>query len=111
MTHKHTAGPWNLVQSAFQNTNGGHIYYVNSADGSIRICSVDGYDESFFSTKANHANARLIAAAPDMLSELIKQRDWLKHIRPQITMPESIAMGFDQSEKYLTAIINKATGE
>jgi len=52
--------------------------------------------------------AMLIALAPDMLAEIIKQRDWLRHIRPQITADESVFMGFDQSEKYLSMLIKMA---
>lgn len=51
-------------------------------------------------------------AAPDMLSELRKQIDWLRHIRPQLTgkVPGSVINGLDQSVKYMTAAIAKAEG-
>ncbi len=56
------------------------------------------------------ANARLIAAAPDMATEIRKQIDWLKHAKTRVAGPESIMLGFDQSIKYLEAVLAKAEG-
>lgn len=51
------------------------------------------------------------AAAPEMLAELKKQLDWLKHIKPQIKAPDSVLMGFDQSIKYIGQLVAKAEGQ
>jgi hypothetical protein len=64
----HTPGPWGL-----DNDEGSERYEIgiNAEVGVKIICSVDyGYDEPFDSQQ--HANALLIAAAPDLL-ELAKQ--------------------------------------
>jgi len=58
----------------------------------------------------NEADARLFAAAPDMYVELMKQRDWLLHIKGQIQAPNSILLGFDQSIKYINRVLAQAEG-
>ena len=102
MTHsKHTPGPWTIE------ADGSHIMIGASGNGTIAVmrCPLSGTD------KTKQANARLIAAAPEMLAELVKQRDWLLHVKPQINAPESVMLGFDQSIKYLDALIAKARGK
>lgn len=59
----------------------------------------------------DYANAQMIAAAPEMYSELKRELDWLKHIKPQITAPPSIMSGFDQAIKYIEETLSKARGE
>lgn len=57
-TPAHTAGPWNA--------RGLHVLRDPQRDGRA-IANVDRND---FGTEASHANARLIAAAPDLLEAL-----------------------------------------
>jgi hypothetical protein len=55
-------------------------------------------------------NAILIAAAPEMLAELEKQVVWLEHIKPQVSAPDSVMIGFEQSIKSINKVIAKAKG-
>lgn len=55
------------------------------------------------------ANAKLIAAAPELLKECEKQVVWLKHVLTVYGVPETIKIGVEQSIKYLNAVIAKAT--
>ena len=57
------------------------------------------------------ANAALIAAAPAMYQELVKQRDWLLHVMKQVQAPASVMLGFEQSIKYLNLTIAQAEGK
>jgi hypothetical protein len=60
--NKHTPGPWSLTKSG-----------VSVDAGKIRIRMEAGGQ-----TDEIKANARLIAAAPDLLDELRIMRDWLQ---------------------------------
>lgn len=53
------------------------------------------------------AFGHLAAAAPDMAAEISKQIDWLKHARAELqgVARESLLLGFDQSIKYLSAVL------
>ena len=55
---KHTPGPWNYDRS-------GYSLYVNSGRELVTALSMDGKR-----LETSEANARLIAAAPDLLSAL-----------------------------------------
>jgi hypothetical protein len=68
---KHTPGPW------FENvmpTSAGSAITINSADHRIAIIYVDGIrkgiDDELPRSIQNRANARLIAAAPELLEAL-----------------------------------------
>lgn len=67
MTREHTPGPWNLVRlaSAFDSRVVG--YGIKYGAAGNRLAMVDGEGNS---SDHNEANARLIAAAPDMLAAL-----------------------------------------
>lgn len=103
----HTPGPWNTTA----NWKTGDLTII-SADclsqgviGTVNVSRNNGADYA--------ANARLIAAAPEMAIEIKKQIDWLKHARTECAgaVRGSLLNGFDQSIKYLTAVLAKATGE
>lgn len=66
METKHTKGDWNVTS-------------YNDLQYSIST-SAHGYDEREISDEEDQANARLIAAAPDMLKALINAHDALKDI-------------------------------
>jgi len=95
----HTKAPWNATG-----------YNVHTT-GTVAFCQTNssGFDGTA-SADEMRANARLIAAAPDMLDELQKQLTWLKHIQPQVEAPSSVMLGFEQSIKCLNAVIEKASG-
>jgi hypothetical protein len=71
MSTQHTPGPWikNVVP-----TSAGSAITIQSADHRIAIIYVDGIrkgiDDELPRSIENRANARLIAAAPDLLEAL-----------------------------------------
>ena len=74
---KHTPGPW------FENvmpTSAGSAITINSADHRIAIIYVDGIrkgiDDELPRSIQNRANARLIAAAPELLEALKAYEAW-----------------------------------
>jgi len=55
MTTQHTKGPWQLVECESE-------LYIMQGRPASNICRVDNYNK--------YANARLIAAAPDLMDAL-----------------------------------------
>ena len=100
MTTKHTPGPWTVETGNFHVS----VRAPSRMIGDTRLIGGKPDDE-------NLANARLWAAAPDMADEIRKQIDWLKHARAELqgVARESLLLGFDQSIKYLTTALAKAT--
>ena len=75
---KHTKGPWEVAR-----TDAGIIVRTESAKktraGASRYAAIGGFDRSDPEQLAEAlANARLIAAAPELLSDLIDALDMLK---------------------------------
>ena len=87
---KHTPGPWNYDRS-------GYSLYVNSGRELVTALSMDGKR-----LETSEANARLIAAAPDMLDALQRAREVLLW---NLGDDARIDAAFDA----VTAAINKAT--
>jgi hypothetical protein len=66
MTDKHTPGPWTVSVSGKENENCTVV-----ADGiPVAIVNDDNGNFAFKAVSEIHANARLIAAAPDLLAAL-----------------------------------------
>lgn len=105
----HTPGPW-FIGGRHNDSiiPESHRKAKDNPEG-YRIASIQAFYEEWADESA--ANARLIAAAPELLNELKKELSWLQHIKPQITAPESVMTGFDQSIKYISAAIAKAEGK
>lgn len=99
---EYTQGGWN------RNIPPASKYNTIYAGRNTHICRLEvrGLPESEI-----EANCNLIVAAPDLLAECKKELEWLKHIKPQITAPESVMLGFEQAIKYLSVAINKAEGK
>lgn len=74
MNSKHTPGPWNFSK------DGAEIFPETGPNGYVELCRVVGpWDGSKFYDKGTaKANARLIAAAPDMLLHLKLCRSTIK---------------------------------
>jgi len=68
---KHTPGPWGVGS---MKTNRDPIAITND-DG--RVCLVDGDTDGFDRSAEQEANARLIAAAPELLAAL----QWVERLR------------------------------
>lgn len=68
MNNLHTPGPWKWVQLEFS----GYYHELHDQFGSV-ICD-DGSAQGEYSAQidVNGANARLIAAAPDLLGDLVE---------------------------------------
>ena len=99
---KHTTGPWTVGSSTGHNAS--HVYCGDDA-----ICTVYGiFAHQSVAQVANDphciegmANARLIAAAPDMLAELRDILDW--------ALVEKAALP-PQEIEHIRAVVAKATG-
>ena len=96
-TSQHTPGPWGAYKSSHWWIQTGQVVIAKVIDGPTGI--------------EQEANATLIAAAPAMYFELVKQRDWLLHIKGQVQAPASIMLGFDQSIKYINSALTQAEGK
>jgi len=79
MNTKHTPGPWKI-----QNGKGEYEKVV-TAENYI-ICRV--YADSKDPGKWDYANARLIAAAPELLEALLSALEWWHSISSHFTMKE-----------------------
>ena len=105
---QHTPGPWRVDPD--------HCRDVQTADGAIEICLAEGgepYGKNLFSVPSMeeaHANARLIAAAPELLFELKKCASLLKTACSEIDDLTGKAV-ITQRLESVTALIAKATGE
>lgn len=89
---KHTPGPW--VVEGLVESNGVGAFRIVSPDNTHAVADV-------YEIEGREANARLIAAAPEMLEALINARSLLETVG-----------GFEASNEciQLSAIIEKATG-
>ena len=105
----HTSGPWVPRNADFVEEE--IIANVDQDDyGDLicdKICVVDCGNPRW------RENARLITAAPVLLDEARKQVAWLQHLRSEAvgSLRGSLIDGIDQSIKYLSAAIAKATGK
>lgn len=110
---KHTPGPWNVSASQVSgrgysrhiDTPHGRIISIGSHDirsGGTHASYTQAFDDLPFSMEVAEANARLIAAAPDLLKALTAASDW---IDAQLGEPRTLIQGMVQQA------VAKATGE
>ena len=96
MALNHTPGPWNIA--SVENSTG-RIKHLVPIDGKcLSLLTVVENDQAVFAAVYNDSDARLIAAAPDLLEAL------------QFVMTahgEQLTTAFEQAQK----AIAKATGE
>jgi len=113
MTAQHTPGPWELQKPLFGEQ---HIYVhsENSVDGKVRsgrqhICVVpyEGKKGAMAYHEMFNANARLIAAAPDLL-EALQALDAIGVLEPDLI---GIGEEIDHAVGLARAAIQKATKE
>ncbi len=62
----HTVGPWRCEAS----TPGAGHHCIIAADGNYVVCPDDGWNDNYRNYDERFSNARLIAAAPDLLVAL-----------------------------------------
>jgi hypothetical protein len=103
----HSNGPWRVDPSSncdVQTANG-EWEIATTHQNALTGGRVEGANAQ--------ANARLIAAAPDMADEIHKQIAWLKHIRSELVrcVSFSVVIGLDQSIKAFEAVVAKAEGK
>ena len=107
---KHTPGPWitddyskNDVARHVMNGNGNGPVYI----ARVPLQSAAGMRTNAYS--AQEANARLIAAAPDLL-EALRAADWyIGQLEPFVYGPDDD--GIHEERAKVKAAIAKATGE
>ena len=104
MTTQHTPGPWRIVMSAGNFDSRVNAYQVKYGRAGTPLCIVDGAGNS---SMHNEANARLIAASPDLLAELKDALRVLENVWP----PETRSSGIKRQLDAMRAAIAKATGE
>ncbi len=102
----HTQGPWKVNDYAETQ----HDFIGIVADGPRCIANITTYANEGPRTSEDRANATLIAAAPEMLTQHKTELTWLLHIKGQVTAPASVMLGFDQAIRAHEMIIAKAEG-
>lgn len=111
---KHTAGPWLEIETE-SSVSLDHDE-DNRLTGWSDIGPADGPPVAIalgfgaFTDARLDANARLIAAAPDLLEALTGERDWLEAVL-KITSDPTVRAGAKRRLTKVRAAIAKATGE
>ena len=106
MNSKHTPGPWNFSK------DGAEIFPETGPNGYVELCRVVGpWDGSKFYDKGTaKANARLIAAAPELLEAVKVSLEFLDGQNMPKNIQEQISFKNHQRE-ILTKVIAKAEGK
>jgi hypothetical protein len=101
---KHTPGPW-LIQQGDEWTDGIVTLHGHNEDGTPIYWTVASYNRQRDEAKAN---ARLIAAAPELLAALKDIYSGWKYLRE--THGDLYGVGWDRSQEKAEAAIAKAEG-
>jgi len=111
MTAKHTPGPWIAHKKTSPDCSEG-THYITCANGALGYWRGHKQGHTDSSWVLNKADARLIAAAPELLealSELIAAGD--NSMRPTDGDDVAAMIRFGEAEKAARAAIAKATGD
>ena len=100
MTTKHTPGPWYVGSGTYEGRNIYSVASVTDDEGFTYQPIVASAEDD--GIKCWDANARLIAAAPDLLDELLSVLDWA------VTEQSPLR---NQEIESIRKVIAKATGE
>lgn len=97
---KHTPGPWIVTEE-------GNFVYALSPKGTNRFsCSIaPGYIQGYDSEEVQQANARLIAAAPDLFEACIKANKYLAKCASLGKMPDDTDYWAEVQQKLALAIL------
>jgi hypothetical protein len=105
---KHTPGPWRIVIDDDGNSLSGRPMIAAAPELDCAIVHWDGFEQEFWESargkKEMHANARLIAAAPDLLEALERCLNFIENTESE--MGDTLECG-DKAR----AAIAKAKGE
>ena len=93
----HTPGPWT------PHGWGDNDYEIHAAEGTV--CNVPGFDDDTAESDMAEHNARLIAAAPELLAALNQVLDVLTLCMDWQSIP-----GLEDAVELATEAINKAEG-
>lgn len=109
MTTKHTPGPWNIA--SVENSTG-RIKHLVPIDGKcLSLLTVVENDQAVFAAVYNDSDARLIAAAPDLLEALTEQDRFLGVLSGTVPLSEKDTHRRIQiNREGVRAAIAKATG-
>ena len=88
----HTPGPWHVIEACYEAYRGSHS--IGSVDVRVAKVARNGVDDV-----EGEANARLIAAAPDLLEALYL-----------LVVDVRVGMRFSERIRHAEAAIAKATG-
>lgn len=97
---KHSPAPWKYIQAPYNgNTD---LYEVQFGDDGECVCEI----------VHTEANAKLIAAAPDMYAALIYQKElneWIENADPEDPFfEETLRLGLNHASDLINEAINKA---
>ena len=105
---KHTPGPWRIIIDDDGNPLSGRLMVAAAPELDCAIVHWDGFAQEFWESargkKEMHANARLIAAAPDLLEALERCLNFIENTESE--MGDTLECG-DKAR----AAIAKAKGE
>lgn len=105
--NKHTAGPWQIEPVAATLSTNQSDFLITHSDGELRSHIARLFDSSLCDEHGTtSANARLIAAAPDLLAAL---EDLVGYAAAEIGIPPNEAVG--GAFKQARAAIAKAKGQ
>jgi hypothetical protein len=103
MTAKHTPGPWSY-EEAPPNEYGDVVAYVITGEKYFADVHVLTSDPD---TSRAEADARLIAAAPELLAAVLELREWINNWEPDFASDDE----WPDTEHRVRAVIAKATGD
>jgi hypothetical protein len=98
---QHTPGPWNVEKCRY-----GFAVYAKTGDAVVKTEDVEGR----YGAIDNEADARLIAAAPELLAALEGMEKWASSIHDGYP-PSTASIAAAPYREAARAAIAKATGE
>lgn len=101
---KHTPGPWRVGDGSFVIGN-------HPAPGITGSDDVHHYGGHLICESVSQANARLIAAAPDLLEALKDILSGWRYIRQDAAHQSIYGVGWDRAQQAAEAAIAKAEGK
>jgi hypothetical protein len=105
---KHTPGPWISSKFGFQVLTGDSWNTICELKGPAEWEDKRGSYEQEYAGEIQQANARLIAAAPDLLEAIKRQADNMAFVLNHMTMPDHYYERFMEELELVRDAISKA---